>query len=73
MNFSKNIMVMIGFIISYMSATLIYALYTNNSEFILYLCITFVIMVLVIQAHRKIGFTDLTLWLLVIWGFSCID
>jgi len=69
MNFSKNIIAMIGFIISYMGAALIYALYTSNFEFLLYICITFVILIFVTQAHKRIGFTDLTLWLLAIWGF----
>jgi len=69
MNFSKNIMAMILFVMSYMGAALIYALYTSNFEFLLYICIAFVIMVFVTQAHRKIGFTDITLWLLATWGF----
>lgn len=69
MNFSKNIIALIVFILSYMGTALIYALYTSNCEFILYICITFVILVFVTQAHRRIGFTDITLWLLAIWGF----
>jgi putative membrane protein len=69
MNLSKNTIAMLIIVASYMGGALIYALRANNFEFLLYICITFLIMVMVYQAHRKIVFTDITLWLLIIWGF----
>lgn len=69
MKISKNIIVMMIFVATYMISTLIYAWDTGNSEFLLYLLITLLIMVGVIYAHKRIDFTDITLWFLAIWGF----
>ena len=69
MKLNKNIIVMIIFVAIYMISSLIYAWNIDNFEFLLYLFITLLIMFGVIYAHKKIGFTDTTLWLLAVWGF----
>lgn len=68
MDFNRNIIVLICFVSAYMLAAVGFAWRTQNFEFLIYSLVTALVISGVVFAHKRIGFTDLTLWLLAVWG-----
>jgi len=57
------------FVLAFMSLTTIAALNQGNNEFLFYSGSLLVIIYILVEIHRRIRFTNTTLWLLTIWGF----
>lgn len=60
--------VLAGFVALYLLVCGGVAIAKGNGEFIFYLVIMLVLVAMVYAVHRRVGFSQLVLWLLAIWG-----
>jgi hypothetical protein len=67
---SRAVWPVLAFTLAYMAVALAAALRGRSSEFLLYIIVMAILMVVVAVVHLRVGLTTATLWGLSVWGLA---
>lgn len=67
---SRAVWPVLGFTLTYMAVALAASLQGHSGEFLLYLAVMAVLLVVVAVVHLRVGLKTATLWALSIWGLA---